>query len=66
MISWISFFMIVGDDPLLDISIFPDVSTTMIIQPGAVADFLIANQNVRDPFSVDWAKVIRHPFKIFF
>ncbi|GER40704.1 argonaute family protein [Striga asiatica] len=31
-----------------------DVSTTMIIQPGPVVDFLLANQNVRDPFSVDW------------
>lgn len=37
---------------------FPsDVSTTMIIQPGPVVDFLIANQNVRDPFSLDWTKV---------
>ncbi|KAH8520608.1 hypothetical protein H0E87_001887, partial [Populus deltoides] len=33
-----------------------NVSTTMIIQPGPVVDFLIANQNVRDPFSLDWAK----------
>lgn len=29
----------------------------MIIQPGPVVDFLIANQNVKDPFSIDWAKV---------
>ncbi|CAK9165711.1 unnamed protein product [Ilex paraguariensis] len=36
-----------------------DVSTTMIIQPGPVVDFLIANQNVKDPFSVDWAKAKR-------
>ncbi|XP_061341623.1 protein argonaute 4-like [Gastrolobium bilobum] len=36
-----------------------DVSTTMIIQPGPVVDFLIANQNVRDPFSLDWAKAKR-------
>lgn len=35
-----------------------DVSTTMIVQPGPVVDFLIANQNARDPFSLDWAKVI--------
>ncbi|KAL0460899.1 UNVERIFIED_CONTAM: protein argonaute 4 [Sesamum latifolium] len=34
-----------------------DVSTTMIIQPGPVADFLVANQNVKDPFSLDWAKL---------
>ncbi|KAH6814286.1 Argonaute family protein [Perilla frutescens var. frutescens] len=36
-----------------------DVSTTMIIQPGPVVDFLIANQKVRDPFQVDWAKAKR-------
>ncbi|OIW13413.1 hypothetical protein TanjilG_19765 [Lupinus angustifolius] len=36
-----------------------DVSTTMIIQPGPVVDFLIANQNVRDPFQIDWAKAKR-------
>ncbi|KAG9157269.1 hypothetical protein Leryth_004931 [Lithospermum erythrorhizon] len=33
-----------------------DVSTTMIIQPGPVVDFLIANQNVKDPFNIDWVK----------
>ncbi|GER53487.1 argonaute family protein [Striga asiatica] len=33
-----------------------NVSTTIIIQPGPVDDFLVANQNVTDPFSVDWAK----------
>uniref|UniRef100_A0A7N0SX97 Argonaute 4 n=1 Tax=Kalanchoe fedtschenkoi TaxID=63787 RepID=A0A7N0SX97_KALFE len=36
-----------------------DVSTTMIVKPGPVVDFLIANQNVRDPFSLDWAKAKR-------
>ncbi|XP_040872898.1 uncharacterized protein BES1-7 isoform X2 [Glycine max] len=36
-----------------------DVSTTMIITPGPVVDFLISNQNVRDPFSLDWAKAKR-------
>jgi eukaryotic translation initiation factor 2C len=36
-----------------------DVSTTMIIQPGPVVDFLIKNQNVNDPFSLDWAKAKR-------
>ncbi|XP_071732448.1 protein argonaute 4-like [Rutidosis leptorrhynchoides] len=36
-----------------------DVSTTMIIQPGPVVDFLIANQNVKDPFSIDWTKAKR-------
>lgn len=36
---------------------YVDVSTTMIIQPGPVVDFLISNQNVRDPFQIDWGKV---------
>ncbi|CAI0452237.1 unnamed protein product [Linum tenue] len=36
-----------------------DVSTTMIIQPGPVIDFLINNQGARDPFSLDWAKAKR-------
>ncbi|XP_042514453.1 protein argonaute 4A-like [Macadamia integrifolia] len=36
-----------------------DVSTTMIIQPGPVMDFLIANQKVRNPGEVDWAKAKR-------
>ncbi|GFZ18059.1 argonaute family protein [Actinidia rufa] len=31
----------------------------MIIQPGPVVDFLIANQNVKDPFQIDWAKAKR-------
>lgn len=36
---------------------FADVSTTMILKPGPVIDFLIANQNVREPRYIDWAKV---------
>ncbi|KAG5037255.1 hypothetical protein JHK86_018095 [Glycine max] len=36
-----------------------NVSTTMIITPGPVVDFLISNQNVRDPFSLDWAKALK-------
>ncbi|PKI73285.1 protein argonaute 4-like isoform X2 [Punica granatum] len=36
-----------------------DVSTTMIVQPGPVVDFLISNQNVKDPYALDWAKVKR-------
>lgn len=42
----------------LSFVLIPDVTTTMIIKPGPVVDFLLANQNARDPFSVDWAKVI--------
>ncbi|KAK1280073.1 Protein argonaute 4B [Acorus gramineus] len=36
-----------------------DVSTTMIVKPGPVVDFLLANQNVRSPYDVDWAKAKR-------
>ncbi|KAF9624645.1 hypothetical protein IFM89_012691 [Coptis chinensis] len=31
----------------------------MIVQPGPIVDFLIANQNVRDPYQIDWAKAKR-------
>ncbi|KAG5379282.1 hypothetical protein IGI04_027124 [Brassica rapa subsp. trilocularis] len=31
-----------------------DVTTTMIIKPGPLVDFVIANQGVNDPFTVDW------------
>lgn len=37
----------------------------MIITPGPVVDFLISNQNVRDPFQLDWAKVIKFSEYIF-
>lgn len=33
-----------------------DVSTTLILTPGPVIDFLFANQNVKEPRQVDWAK----------
>lgn len=29
----------------------------MIIKPGPVIDFLIANQNVNNPYEIDWSKV---------
>lgn len=38
------------------LSLNMDVSTTMIVKPGPLVDFLIANQGVRDPFSIDWVK----------
>jgi hypothetical protein len=34
-----------------------DVSTTMIVKPGPVIDFLLSNQNVNDPSRIDWQKV---------
>lgn len=34
-----------------------DVSTTMILSPGPVIDFLLANQNVKEPRYIDWARV---------
>ncbi|KAL0887396.1 hypothetical protein Bca101_011379 [Brassica carinata] len=36
-----------------------DTSTTMVVQPGPVIDFLLVNQNVNDPYSVDWNKARR-------
>ncbi|KAJ0266519.1 Protein argonaute 9 [Hirschfeldia incana] len=36
-----------------------DTSTTMVVQPGPVIDFLLANQNVKDPKYLDWIKVRR-------
>jgi len=36
-----------------------DVSTTMIVKPGPVADFLMANQKVDNPNMIDWTKAKR-------
>ncbi|KAM3330106.1 hypothetical protein ACQJBY_026851 [Aegilops geniculata] len=36
-----------------------DVSTTMIVKPGPVVDFLLANQKVDHPNKIDWAKAKR-------
>ncbi|CAL4957224.1 unnamed protein product [Urochloa decumbens] len=36
-----------------------DVSTTMIVKPGPVVDFLINNQKVDFPQKIDWAKAKR-------
>ncbi|MCL7024164.1 hypothetical protein MKW94_029661, partial [Papaver nudicaule] len=36
-----------------------DVSTTMIIRPGPVVDFLLANQNVNHPNQINWDKAKR-------
>lgn len=33
-----------------------DVSTTLLLTPGPVVDFLLANQNVRDFRHIDWVK----------
>ncbi|RWR75814.1 protein argonaute 4 [Cinnamomum micranthum f. kanehirae] len=41
------------------LSLNMDVSTTMIIKPGPVIDFLIANQNVNNPYEIDWSKAKR-------
>jgi hypothetical protein len=34
-----------------------DVSTTMIVRPGPVIEFLLANQKVDHPNKIDWQKV---------
>ncbi|VAH11821.1 unnamed protein product [Triticum turgidum subsp. durum] len=36
-----------------------DVSTTMIVKPGPVIDFLLANQKVDHPDKIDWQKAKR-------
>ncbi|RDX95578.1 Protein argonaute 4A, partial [Mucuna pruriens] len=36
-----------------------DVSTTMIVKPGPVVDFLLQNQNVQQPSFIDWTKARR-------
>ncbi|KAG2587979.1 hypothetical protein PVAP13_5NG186800 [Panicum virgatum] len=36
-----------------------DVSTTMIVQPGPVINFLLANQKVDNPNKIDWQKAKR-------
>ncbi|KAK3005861.1 hypothetical protein RJ639_015846 [Escallonia herrerae] len=41
------------------LSLNMDVSTTMILTPGPVIEFLKANQNARDPRSIDWVKAKR-------
>ncbi|CAN1783912.1 Protein argonaute 16 [Linum perenne] len=34
-----------------------DVSTTMVVTPGPVVDFLLTNQGVREPQHIDWDKL---------
>nr|CAB3460514.1 unnamed protein product [Digitaria exilis] len=38
------------------LSLNMDVSTTMIVKPGPVIDFLLANQKVEHPSRIDWKK----------
>ncbi|XP_031382181.1 protein argonaute 16 isoform X2 [Punica granatum] len=38
------------------LSLNMDMSTTMILTPGPVINFLLANQNVKEPRYIDWAK----------
>ncbi|KAL3509941.1 hypothetical protein ACH5RR_029342 [Cinchona calisaya] len=38
------------------LSLNMDVSTTMILTPGPVINFLLANQNAKEPRFIDWAK----------
>ncbi|GKA09055.1 argonaute 4A-like protein [Tanacetum coccineum] len=41
------------------LSLNTDVSTTMIVRPGKVVDFLLENQNVRTLRDIDWIKAKR-------
>lgn len=37
--------------------LYVDVSTTIIMKPGPVLEFLLTNQNIQDPRRIDWEKV---------
>jgi hypothetical protein len=39
-------------------SFIKDVSTTLLVKPGPVVDFVLQNQNVQKPNLIDWTKVI--------
>ncbi|CAB4268631.1 unnamed protein product [Prunus armeniaca] len=41
------------------LSLNMDVSTTMIVKPGSVLDFLLENQNVKNNDQIDWIKAKR-------
>lgn len=46
--------------PLLhSVPLYVDVSTTMIVKPGPVVEFLLMNQKVDNPGQIDWSKVIK-------
>ncbi|CAN4108534.1 unnamed protein product [Withania somnifera] len=38
------------------LSLNMDVSTTVIVKPGALIDVLLANQNAKEPYQIDWSK----------
>ncbi|KAL5716047.1 Protein argonaute 16 [Ranunculus cassubicifolius] len=38
------------------LSLNMDVSSTMILTPGPVLDFILTNQNLKDPRQIDWGK----------
>ncbi|XP_003598353.2 protein argonaute 4A [Medicago truncatula] len=41
------------------LSLNVDVSTTLLVKPGPVVDFLLQNQNVQKPNLIDWTKAKR-------
>ncbi|XP_051151747.1 protein argonaute 16 [Andrographis paniculata] len=41
---------------LAGLSLNMDASTTLILKPGPVEDFLLANQNVKESRNIDWRK----------
>uniref|UniRef100_A0A803LZQ5 Argonaute 4 n=1 Tax=Chenopodium quinoa TaxID=63459 RepID=A0A803LZQ5_CHEQI len=41
------------------LSLNMDGTLTTIVQPGPLIDFLLANQNVQDPYQLDWVKAKR-------
>ncbi|XLR27535.1 hypothetical protein S83_055435, partial [Arachis hypogaea] len=39
-----------------EVQFHPDVSTTMVVKPGPLLDFLCENKNVKHPNLIDWTK----------
>ncbi|MCI09907.1 protein argonaute 4-like, partial [Trifolium medium] len=47
------------------LSLNVDVSTTLLVKPGPLVDFLLENQNVQQPNFIDWSKVILYYYSIY-
>ncbi|XLR07649.1 uncharacterized protein LOC107618449 isoform X1 [Arachis ipaensis] len=50
---------IIGSSNIQIVQFHPDVSTTMVVKPGPVLDFLCENQNVKHPNLINWTKAKR-------
>ncbi|RYR04007.1 hypothetical protein Ahy_B06g083508 [Arachis hypogaea] len=46
-----------------EVQFHPDVSTTMVVKPGPLLDFLCENKNVKHPNLIDWTKAFEKVWK---